>query len=195
MKSEPNILIRLEESTKLRDVVLKQRLVYIKNNLIRLIEQDEHTKSLTVAIMALRDLKNDEIKSAIMRLKVDMDKIRMTNPELNDFIQNYPFATKRKLLPFDECFEILEERKNAQWRIEIRGEEWYSGDIWHVMIKGPMHDLEAEAKVSWPLTLLDAIQIAVDNLHESSNGRSALYFHYRTKEMELETKENEGNQQ
>ena len=74
--------------------IQKEHLSYIKNTLIRLIEQDEHTKSLTVAIMALRDLKNDEIKSAIMRLRVDLDKIRMTNPELSDFIWNYSCTTK-----------------------------------------------------------------------------------------------------
>ena len=46
--------------------------------------------SLTVAIMALRDLKNNNLNSAMARLKIDADKIIITNRELYDLIMKYP---------------------------------------------------------------------------------------------------------
>ena len=54
--------------------------------LISLIEQDAHTKSLTVAVMALRDLAEGRIDSALLRLKVDLDKIVHTNRELSSYV-------------------------------------------------------------------------------------------------------------
>jgi hypothetical protein len=88
------------------------------------------------------------------------------------------------ILSNDACFEILESIKSAQWRIEIIGEEWYDGDAWHVVIKGPMHDVEAEAKVTYPKTLNDALNEAIANLRKTRNGRNILFAHYRMKKSQ-----------
>ncbi len=61
----------------------------ISQQLTDLIKKDEHTTSLTVARMALKDIEAGRISDAIARLKVDSDKIRATNRELYDFIMNY----------------------------------------------------------------------------------------------------------
>ncbi|KKU52950.1 MAG: hypothetical protein A3H69_05080 [Candidatus Sungbacteria bacterium RIFCSPLOWO2_02_FULL_47_9] len=54
--------------------------------LIRLIEQDGHTKSLTVAQMALRDIAVGRIDAALLRLKVDLDKVIVSNRELYNYV-------------------------------------------------------------------------------------------------------------
>lgn len=58
----------------------------IAEKLIELIERDKHTKSLTAAQMALRDLADGRINSALLRLKIDLDKLTSTNRELYDFV-------------------------------------------------------------------------------------------------------------
>lgn len=59
----------------------------IAEKLKMLIERDEHSKSLTVSQMALRDLENGNVHSAVSRLRVDQDKFIITNPDLYYYIE------------------------------------------------------------------------------------------------------------
>ena len=54
--------------------------------LIELIDQHAALKELTVVRMARKDLENGNIKSAIFRLAVDLDKIRDICPELYRYV-------------------------------------------------------------------------------------------------------------
>ena len=58
----------------------------IAKKLIELIEQDKHTMLLTAAQFALRDLADGQINSALLRLKIDLDKL-IINKELYNFVQ------------------------------------------------------------------------------------------------------------
>ena len=79
-----NIPIHTKEGAALRAMIFKTTTTKLEE----LIRQDPHTMSLTVAIMALRDLEKGDILSAVARLRVDLDKIRMTNPQLNEYVEN-----------------------------------------------------------------------------------------------------------
>lgn len=54
-----------------------------------LIHRDPHTMSLTAAGMALRDIEAGDIFSAVSRLRVESDKINVTNKELYDYVIKY----------------------------------------------------------------------------------------------------------
>ena len=54
-----------------------------------LIESDPHTMSLTAAQMALREIENGNVNSALAHLRVDLDKLLITNRELYDYIQSF----------------------------------------------------------------------------------------------------------
>lgn len=52
-----------------------------------LIESDPHTMSLTAAQMALREIEEGSVSSASARLRVDLDKVCITNKKLYEYIK------------------------------------------------------------------------------------------------------------
>lgn len=58
----------------------------ITHELARLIEKDAHTRLLTVAELALTDLASGQIDSALLRLRIDRDKLLNTNRELYEYL-------------------------------------------------------------------------------------------------------------
>lgn len=53
-----------------------------------ILARDGNLQNLTVVRLALKDLKNSSLDSAISRLKVDLDKIRSINPDLYSYLKN-----------------------------------------------------------------------------------------------------------
>ena len=93
-----------------------------------------------------------------------------------------------KILSLEQCIEILEYLKDGQCRVEIIGEEWYDGDMWHVVIKDPMHDIMSEALTTYPQKLVDTLNQAIYKLRNDRNGRNLLFGYFKGKKLELQAK-------
>lgn len=60
----------------------------------KLIKNDKNYEQLTVCKMALRDIADGKLKSAVARLSVDLDKLMARNPELSDYVKSIMFPKK-----------------------------------------------------------------------------------------------------
>ncbi|MBI2635325.1 MAG: hypothetical protein HYW79_02160 [Parcubacteria group bacterium] len=54
-----------------------------------LIENDPRTMSLTAGQMALREIEDGNMHSALARLRTELDKLYITNRELYDYILSF----------------------------------------------------------------------------------------------------------